>query len=83
MSGASINWIALSAMGKENCERFADASRRDLKTAAQEKAFEVWASIATSEFAKSQLKASLKPVKAPRGSSRNLPATNWRTALAV
>jgi aldehyde dehydrogenase (NAD+) len=55
----------LVRMLKENYERFADASRRDFKTAAQENAFEVSASIATSEFAKSQLKEWMKPVEAP------------------
>jgi hypothetical protein len=43
-------------MLKENYQRFADASCTDFKTATQENAFEVSASIATSEFAKSQLK---------------------------
>src|SRR6266403_3031523 len=55
----------LVRMLKENYERFADASRRDFKTAVQENAFEVSASIATSEFAKSQLKEWMKPVEAP------------------
>jgi aldehyde dehydrogenase (NAD+) len=55
----------LVRMLKENYERFADASRRDFKTAAQENAFEVSASIATSEFAKSRLKEWMKPVEAP------------------
>src|SRR6266478_2396394 len=55
----------LVRMLKENYERFADASRRDFKTAAQENAFEVSASIATSEFAKSQLKEWMKSVEAP------------------
>jgi aldehyde dehydrogenase (NAD+) len=55
----------LVRMLKENYERFVDASRRDFKTAAQENAFEVSASIATSEFAKSQLKEWMKPVEAP------------------
>src|SRR5271169_7078913 len=55
----------LVRMLKENYERFADASRRDFKTASQENAFEVSASIATSEFAKSQLKEWMKPVEAP------------------
>jgi aldehyde dehydrogenase (NAD+) len=55
----------LVRMLKENYERFADASRRDFKTATQENAFEVSASIATSEFAKSQLKEWMKPVEAP------------------
>jgi aldehyde dehydrogenase (NAD+) len=55
----------LVRMLKKNYERFADASRRDFKTAAQENAFEVSASIATSEFAKSQLREWMKPVEAP------------------
>jgi aldehyde dehydrogenase (NAD+) len=55
----------LVRMLKENYERFADASRRDFKTAAQENAFDVSASIATSEFAKSQLREWMKPVEAP------------------
>jgi aldehyde dehydrogenase (NAD+) len=55
----------LARMLKENYERFADASRRDFKTAAQENAFEVSASIATGEFAKSQLREWIKPVEAP------------------
>src|SRR5271154_398895 len=44
----------LIRMLKENYKRFADASCNDFKTASQENAFEVSASIATSEFAKSQ-----------------------------
>jgi aldehyde dehydrogenase (NAD+) len=52
-------------MLKENYQRFADASCRDFKTAVQENVFEVSASIATSEFAKSQLKDWMKPVEAP------------------
>jgi aldehyde dehydrogenase (NAD+) len=55
----------LVRMLKENYERFADASRSDFKTAAQENVFEVSASIATSEFAKSQLGEWMKPVEAP------------------
>jgi len=55
----------LARMLKENYQRFADASCRDFKTASQENAFEVSASIATSEFAKSQLKEWMKPVEAP------------------
>lgn len=55
----------LTRMLKENYERFADASRRDFKTAAQENVFEVSASIATSEFAESQLREWIKPVEAP------------------
>ena len=50
---------------KENYQRFADASCKDFKTAAQENAFEVSAPIATSEFAKSQLKEWMRPVEAP------------------
>ncbi len=52
-------------MLKENYQRFADASREDFKTASQENVFEVSAPIATSEFAKSQLKEWMKPVEAP------------------
>src|SRR5713226_5629747 len=55
----------LVRMLKENYERFTDASRRDFQTASQENAFEVSASIATGEFAKSQLKEWMKPVEAP------------------
>ena len=55
----------LTRMLKENYQRFADASCKDFKTATQENAFEVSASIATSEFAKSQLKEWMKPVEAP------------------
>src|ERR1700739_507951 len=55
----------LRRMLKENYQRFADASCKDFKTASQENAFEVSASIATSEFAKSQLKEWMKPVEAP------------------
>jgi len=55
----------LIRMLKDNYERFADASRKDFKTAAQENVFEVSASIATSEFAKSQLKEWMRPVEAP------------------
>ena len=55
----------LARMLKENYERFADASRRDFKTAAQENAFEASATIATSEHAKSQLKEWMRPVEAP------------------
>src|SRR5271154_4107845 len=54
----------LVRMLKEKYERFADASRKDFKTAAQENVFEVSASIATSEFAKSQLREWMKPVEA-------------------
>ena len=55
----------LIRMLKENYKRFADASCRDFKTAAQENVFEVSASIATSEFTKSQLKEWMKSVEAP------------------
>ncbi len=55
----------LIRMLKENYKRFADASCKDFKTASQESAFEVSASIATSESAKSQLKEWMKPVEAP------------------
>src|SRR5258708_35374370 len=55
----------LVRMLKENYQRFADASCKDFKTASQENVFEVSASIATSEFAKSQLKEWMKPVEAP------------------
>src|SRR5262245_39777159 len=55
----------LTRMLKDNFERFADAARRDFKTASQENVFEVSASIATSEYAKSQLKEWMKPVEAP------------------
>jgi aldehyde dehydrogenase (NAD+) len=55
----------LVRMLKENYQRFADASCKDFKTAVQENVFEVSASIATSEFAKSQLKDWMKPLEAP------------------
>jgi aldehyde dehydrogenase (NAD+) len=55
----------LVRMLKENYKRFADASCKDFKTATQENVFEVSASIATSEFTKSQLKEWMKPVEAP------------------
>ncbi len=55
----------LIRMLKENYERFANASREDFKAAVQENVFEVSASIATSEFAKSQLKEWMRPVEAP------------------
>jgi len=55
----------LVRMLKENYKRFADASCKDFKTASQENVFEVSASIATSEFAKSQVKEWMKPVEAP------------------
>src|SRR6266481_856738 len=55
----------LVRMLKENYQRCADASCQDFKTASQENNFEVSASIATSEVAKSQLKEWMKPVEAP------------------
>ena len=55
----------LIRMLKDNYERFANASRDDFKTASQENVFEVSASIATSEFTKSQLKEWMRPVEAP------------------
>jgi len=55
----------LIRMLKENYERFTDASRGDFKTASQENVFEVSATIATSEFAKSQLKEWMRPVETP------------------
>src|SRR5499427_835896 len=55
----------LTRMLKENFERFADASRKDFKTASQENVFEVSATIATAESTKSQLKEWMKPVEAP------------------
>src|SRR6516164_6830520 len=55
----------LTRMLKENFERFADTSRKDFKTASQENAFEVSATIATTESTKSQLKEWMKPVEAP------------------
>ncbi|MGB6358289.1 MAG: aldehyde dehydrogenase family protein [Candidatus Acidiferrales bacterium] len=55
----------LIRMLKDNYKRFSDASCNDFKTASQENVFEVSASIATSVFAKSQLKEWMKPVEAP------------------
>jgi aldehyde dehydrogenase (NAD+) len=55
----------LSRMLKENFQRFADASCKDFKTASQENVFEVAATIASSEYAKSQVKEWMKPVEAP------------------
>jgi aldehyde dehydrogenase (NAD+) len=52
-------------MLKENFERFAEASRKDFKTASQENVFEVSASIATTEYTKSQLNNWMKPAEAP------------------
>ena len=54
----------LVRMLKENHQRFADASCQDFKTASQENEFEVSATIATAEFAKSQVKEWMKPVEA-------------------
>jgi len=50
---------------KDNYQRFADASRKDFKTASQENVFEVSATVATSEFTRSQLKEWMQPVEAP------------------
>src|SRR5260370_23461984 len=55
----------LVSMLRENYKRFADASCKDFKTASQQNDFEVSASIATSEVAKSQLKEWMKAVQAP------------------
>jgi acyl-CoA reductase-like NAD-dependent aldehyde dehydrogenase len=55
----------LTRMLKENFERFAAALRKDFKTTSQENVFEVSATIAGSEAAKSQLKEWMKPVEAP------------------
>ena len=55
----------LTRMLKESFERFADASRKDFKTASQENVFEVSATIATTESTESQLKEWMKPVEAP------------------
>src|SRR5580704_17506802 len=55
----------LIRMLKDNYQRFADASRKDFKTASQENVFEVSATIATSEFTRSQLKEWMTPVEAP------------------
>ena len=55
----------LIRMLKDNYVRFANASRDDFKTASQENVFEVSASIATTEFTKSQLKEWMRPVEAP------------------
>jgi aldehyde dehydrogenase (NAD+) len=66
----SYEWRAdqldrLIRMLKENYQQFADASCKDFKTASQENVFEVSATIATSQYAKSQLKEWMKPVEAP------------------
>jgi aldehyde dehydrogenase (NAD+) len=55
----------LIRMLKDNEQRFRDASRNDFKTAIQENVFEVSATIATTEFVKSQLKDWMRPVEAP------------------
>jgi aldehyde dehydrogenase (NAD+) len=55
----------LIRMLKDNEQRFRDASRNDFKTAIQEIVFEVSATIATTEFVKSQLKEWMRPVEAP------------------
>src|ERR1700691_3945848 len=55
----------LVRMLKKNYQRFADASCQDFKTASQENVFEVSATIATAEFAKSQVKEWMKPVEVP------------------
>jgi aldehyde dehydrogenase (NAD+) len=55
----------LIRMLRDNFERFSDASRKDFKTAAEENVFEVSASIASTEFTKSQLKEWMTPVEAP------------------
>jgi aldehyde dehydrogenase (NAD+) len=55
----------LIRMLQNNYERFRDASCNDFKTAGQENVFEVSASIASTEFTKSQLKEWMKPVEAP------------------
>jgi aldehyde dehydrogenase (NAD+) len=52
-------------MLKENDRRFSKASRRDFKTALEENIVQVSASLATIEFAKSQLKEWMKPIEAP------------------
>jgi aldehyde dehydrogenase (NAD+) len=55
----------LTRMLRENYERFSNASRKDFKTASAESVFEVSASIASTEFTKSQLKEWMTPVEAP------------------
>jgi len=52
-------------MLKDNYNRLSEASRSDFKTASQENLFEVAASIASTEFTKSQLKEWMRPVEAP------------------
>jgi aldehyde dehydrogenase (NAD+) len=71
----------LTRMLKENSERFADASRKDFKTASQENVFEVSATIATSESTKFQLKEWMKPVEDLFPNSLLRPGTReWCTA---
>src|SRR5579863_2269861 len=53
----------LTRMLKDNYQRFADASRKDFKTASQENVFEVSACIASTEFTKSQLQEWMRPVE--------------------
>ena len=55
----------LIRMLKDNYQPFADASRKDFKTASQENVFELSGTIATAEFVKSQLKEWMRPVEAP------------------
>jgi hypothetical protein len=55
----------LIRMLRDNFERFADAARKDFKTAGEESVFEVSASIASTEFTRSQLKEWMTPVEAP------------------
>jgi aldehyde dehydrogenase (NAD+) len=55
----------LIRMLKDNYKRFCDASCNDFKTAVQENVFEVSASIASTEFTKSQLQEWMRPVEAP------------------
>src|SRR5262245_7381822 len=55
-NGELTSSIALRGCSLRNFERFADASRKDFKTASKENAFEVSASIATSESANRSLR---------------------------
>jgi aldehyde dehydrogenase (NAD+) len=55
----------LTRMLKENETRFAEASKRDFKTALQENVFEVVTSLASIEFTKSQVKEWMNPLEAP------------------
>jgi aldehyde dehydrogenase (NAD+) len=55
----------LIRMLKDNYKRFCDASCNDFKTAVPENVFEVSASIASTEFTKSQLQEWMRPVEAP------------------